>query len=97
MAAPESRPPTAEELRLEIRDERDRLADAVVTLRDEIGEAADIAGKLRAKLPLVAVGALGAGFVVAGGIGATARLMFRRGREGHEKARVGRFSVVDRD
>jgi hypothetical protein len=97
MAAPEQRPPTAEELRLEIRDARDRLADAVVTLRDELGEAADIAGKLRAKLPLAVVGALGAGFFVAGGIGATVRLVFRRGREGDEMARLGRFSVVDRD
>ena len=32
-----------------------------------------------AKLPLVSAAALGAGFVLAGGIGATARLLFRRG------------------
>jgi hypothetical protein len=44
---------------------------------------------------LLATGALGAGFVLAGGIGATVRLLFRRGREhdDDEKARVGRFSL----
>ena len=66
-------------------------------LRAEIGEATDIGAKLRAKLPVVAAGALGAGFVFAGGIGATMRLLARRGREGRTKARVGRFSLVDRD
>ncbi|HEY1369689.1 MAG TPA: hypothetical protein VGF23_21360 [Gaiellaceae bacterium] len=93
MAAPESNVDPADQLKRQIRDERDRLADAVAQLR----EATDIAAKLRPKLPLVAVGALSAGFVVAGGIGATARLLFRRGREGEPKASVGRFSVVERD
>ena len=46
---------------------------------------------------MVAAGALGAGFFLAGGIGATMRLFVRRGREGKEKARFGRFSFVDRD
>jgi hypothetical protein len=41
----------------------------------------DVTAKLRARLPLAAAGALVAGFVVAGGIGATMRLLFRRGRE----------------
>ncbi|HEY2371759.1 MAG TPA: hypothetical protein VGH82_04350 [Gaiellaceae bacterium] len=73
---------TTEEQRLrqQLSSEREQLADAVETLRSEIGEATDIAGKLKSKLPVVAVGALGLGFVVAGGIGATARLLFRRGR-----------------
>jgi hypothetical protein len=35
--------------------------------------------------------------VLAGGVGATARLLFRRGREGRERARVGRYRVVERD
>jgi hypothetical protein len=48
-------------------------------------------------LPIVAAAALGAGFLFAGGIGATMRLIARRGREGTTKARFGRFSVVDRD
>jgi len=43
------------------------------------------------------VAALGAGFVVSGGIGATMRLLMRRGREGKTKARFGPFSLVDRD
>ena len=52
---------------------------------------------LRAKLPVVAAGALAAGFVFSGGIGATMRLLMRRSREGEVKARFGRFRLVDRD
>ncbi len=88
---------TPEQVRREIESEREELADAVDTLRAEIGEAADIGAKLRSKLPVVAAGALGAGFFIAGGIGATMRLLARRGREGTTKARFGRFSFVDRD
>jgi hypothetical protein len=87
---------TTADVRRDIAGERDQLADAVEDLRAGLGEAADVTGKLRAHLPIVAVGALGAGFVVAGGIGATMRLLFRRGREGKEKARVGPFAFVDR-
>ena len=39
------------------------------------------AASCAAKLPVVAVGALGAGFFLAGGIGATMRLLARKGRE----------------
>jgi hypothetical protein len=85
-----------ERLREELRAERAALADAVDDLRTEIGEAADISGKLRSKLPLVAVGAFGLGFVKAGGIGATMRLLMRRSREGDVKAKAGRFRLVDR-
>ena len=60
---------------------REQLATAVEQLREGIGEAADVAGKLRAKLPVAAAGALGAGFFLAGGIGATMRLLARRSRE----------------
>jgi hypothetical protein len=74
-------PRTDEDVRRDIEAERERLARAVDSLRDGVGEATDVAGKLRSRLPLVAAGALGAGFVLAGGIGATARLFFRRGRE----------------
>jgi hypothetical protein len=88
---------TTEQLRNEIEAEREQLAHAVEGLRTEMGEAANVTAKLRANLPLAAVGALGAGFVLAGGIGATMRLVFRRGREGTERARLGRFTIVDRD
>jgi len=73
---------TLEEVRRDIESEREQLAGAAETLREEIGEATNIGAKLRSNLPMVAVGALGAGFLLAGGIGATARLIFRRGREG---------------
>jgi lipid-binding SYLF domain-containing protein len=87
----------AEQVRREIEDEREQLTGAVDSLRSEIAEATNIGAKLRAKLPVVAAGALGVGFVLAGGIGAGMRLIARRGREGRTKARFGRFSVVDRD
>jgi hypothetical protein len=88
---------TTDQVRRDIEAERDQLADAVEDLRGGLAEVTDIGGKLRAKLPVVAVGALGAGFMLAGGIGATMRLLARRSREGTTKAKLGPFSLVDRD
>jgi hypothetical protein len=88
---------TLEDVRRDIQSEREQLAGAAETLRETLGEATDIRGKLRSNLPAVAAGALGVGFLLAGGIGATARLIFRRGREGETRAKVGRFRLVDRD
>jgi hypothetical protein len=88
---------SVEEVRRDLEEERDHLATAADSLRDEVAEATDITGKLRAKLPAVAAGALFAGFVLAGGVGATARLVFRRGREGSTLARLGRLVIVDED
>ena len=68
-------------MRREIEAEREQLANAVEELREGLGEATDVAGKLRANLPVVAAGALGAGFFLAGGIGATMRFFARKGRE----------------
>jgi hypothetical protein len=87
---------TEEQVRQELAQERAQLASAVEHLRTEFGEATDLTGKLRAKLPVVAAGAVSAGFVLAGGVGATMRLFARRGREGRAKAKVGRFTLVDR-
>ena len=84
------------QLREELGTERAALADAVGDLRGAVGRAADVGGKLRAKLPLVAAGAFGLGFLKAGGVGATMRLVMRRGREGDVKAKAGRFRLVDR-
>ena len=67
---------------------------------DCIGLSQQIAySSLLAFFPAMAflVGALGVGFLLAGGVGATARLIFRRGREGETKATLGRFRLVDRD
>ena len=85
------------DVRRDIENEREQLAGAAESLRESIGEATDVSGKLRANLVPAAIGALGVGFLLAGGVGATARLLFRRGREGETKARVGRFRLVDRD
>jgi hypothetical protein len=95
MAGSNSR--TLDQVRQDIEVEREQLAGAAETLRDEISEATNVSAKLRANMPVVAVGALGLGFLLAGGVGATARLIFRRGREGETKATLGRFRLVDRD
>jgi hypothetical protein len=88
---------TTEDIRRDLERERTGLAEAVEHLRDELGEATDFSGKLRAVLPAAAAAAAGAGFVFGGGIGATMRYLARRGREGHERARIGRWSLHDRD
>ena len=88
---------TVEEVRRDIESEREQLAGAAESLRESIGEATNIGAKVRSNLPIVAAGALGVGFLLAGGVGATARLIFRRSREGETKARLGRFRLVDRN
>jgi hypothetical protein len=88
---------STEQVRRDIETERDRLASAVDELRAEIGEATNINAKLKGKLPVAAAAAAGAGFIIAGGIGATMRLLMRRSREGQTKARFGPFAFVDRD
>lgn len=97
MAQPSSNNRTTDEVRRDLELEREQLATAAESLRDSLGEATDITGKLRAKLPLVAGGALAAGFLVAGGVGATARLLFRRGREADTRLKLGRFRLVGDD
>ena len=72
---------SATQVRRDIEQERRQLAASLALLRGEIGQAADLTAKLRAKLPLVVVGAFVTGFVLAGGVGATARYFARRGRE----------------
>jgi hypothetical protein len=78
MAQPGSNTRSVEDVRRDIEQERERLATAAENLRQRM----DVTAALRAKLPLVAAGAIGAGFFFAGGVGATARLLLRRGREG---------------
>ena len=95
MAAPNAR--TQDDVRRDIEAEREQLSQAVDSLRASVSEMTNLAGKVRANLPIVAEGALGAEFVLAGGIGATMRLLMRRGREGTERARFGPFSLVERD
>jgi hypothetical protein len=78
MAASNSR--TLDQVRRDIESEREQLAGAAETLRDEISEATNVSAKLRANLPVASAGALGLGFLLAGGVGATVRLILRRGR-----------------
>ena len=70
------------QVRRDIESEREQLAGAAESLREEISEATNIRRKLRANLPAVAVGALGVGFLLAGGS--------RRNREADLPARTGR-------
>ena len=91
MAGANGRSP--DDVRRAIEAEREELASAVADLRGSLG----ITDKLRDKLPVVAAGAVGVGFLLGGGIGATMRLFARRGREGETKAKLGRFALVDRD
>lgn len=72
---------TPDVVRREIEREKAQLDTAVAQLKEGLGDATDVAGKLRGKLPVVAAGALGAGFFLAGGVGATMRLLARKGRE----------------
>ena len=95
MAGSNSR--TLADVQREIETEREQLADAADSLRESFSEATDVRARLRANLPAATIGALGIGFLLAGGVGATARLIFRRGREGETKAQAGRFRLVDRD
>jgi Protein of unknown function (DUF3618) len=83
---------TPEQVRAQIAAEREQLVVAV----DEMRAAADPTAVLKSKLPLLAVGAFAIAFVLGGGIGATMRLVFRRGREGREQARFGRFALIRR-
>jgi hypothetical protein len=93
MAPAGSNTRSVEDVRRDLESEREQLASAAEQLRQSM----NVGAALRSKLPLVAVGALGAGFFLAGGIGATARLLMRRGREGQTRARAGRFRLVDDD
>jgi len=91
MASTSNRNP--EEVQRDIEAERERLAVAVEDLRDGIGRVASLKGKL---LPAASAAAFGLGFVTAGGVGATMRLLTGHGREDKAKARFGRFSRVGR-
>jgi shikimate kinase len=88
---------TPEQIRSELDTERTELAEAVEQLRGELGEAANITGRLKSKLPIAAGAAASVGFVLAGGVGATMRYFARRGRDSEEKLRFGRWSIRNHD
>jgi hypothetical protein len=83
---------TPSELRRELAAERERLVESMERLRGSL----DVGATVRPRLPLVLAGAFAVGFVLSGGIGATMRLLARRGREGHARARLGRLVLVER-
>ena len=57
---------TLADVRSEIESEREQLAGAAETLREEISDATNVGAKLRSNLPAVAVGALGVGLPAGG-------------------------------
>ncbi|MGZ4338989.1 MAG: hypothetical protein ACXVQ3_02930 [Gaiellaceae bacterium] len=59
-------------MRKDIESERQQLATAVEELRTSLGRAADIKGRVKAKLPIIAGMAASVGFV---------RFLARRGRD----------------
>jgi hypothetical protein len=97
MGSPGSNTRTVADVRRDLEAEREQLAGEAESLRGTLSEATDITGKLRANLPAVALGALSVGFLFAGGVGATARLIFRKGREREVRAIVGPFILVERE
>ena len=90
VAAPERQ--DTEAVRHALAAEREQLVEAV----NELRRSSDLAAQVREKLPLLLAGAFMVGFVLSGGIGATMRLIFRRGREGRTAARVGDLAIVKR-
>ena len=75
---------STEDVRRELRSEREHLGDAVQTVRTQ-------AAAVRRKLPLVALGAAGAGLVLR----TASRRVFGRKSSGTEKR--ARLSFLDRD
>jgi hypothetical protein len=67
-----------QQLRAEIGVEREKLVDAVTTLRAEFAKATDVRGQVKAHLPVIVASAAGITFVKLGGIGRTYRLITRR-------------------
>jgi hypothetical protein len=80
------KPREAADIRRDIAGEREALAGAVEELRESLDP--------RPKLPVLVAGAAGVGFVLGGGIGATARFFFRLRRERRPRARAGRYTAV---
>jgi hypothetical protein len=83
---------TAEQVRLDIEAEREGLAAAL----EDVRAGVDVNARLRGKIPAATAGALALGFVVAGGIQATVRLLKGPSQEDRTK-RFGPFSFGDRD
>ena len=75
---------STQDVRRDLESERERLGDAVQTIRRQ-------AGTVRRKLPFVAVGAAGVGFLLR----TASRRVFRRRHPGTEKR--ARFPFLGRD
>jgi hypothetical protein len=81
------------DVRRRIASERGELTRAVTDLRAGMGRTADLSAQARAHLVPLAAAAVGAGFLTAGGLGGTIRLLAVRRRVRRERS--GR-SLLDR-
>jgi hypothetical protein len=75
-----------EEIRASIEENRVALGDSLGRLRDEVTELADWRSKLRRNQTELMVAAAVTGFVLAGGIGGTFRLLTPRKRRKRRQA-----------
>lgn len=87
---------TQAQIRVEIAQERAALVGSTQELEAKLRAATDVTAKLSKNLHLLAAGVLVGGFVLAGGIGASARYFFRRSRERDEVLEAGRWRVYKR-
>ena len=89
-----------EQVRRDIEAEREQLAGAVEHLRDSLGEATNISGKLKSKLPVVAGAAPRSASCSPAASARRCGYFARRGREGTRRcaSAAGRFSTaIERD
>jgi hypothetical protein len=86
---------TPEDVRRDIETEREELGRALESLRSGIGEVTDVRAQLREHLAVATAAAVGAGFVLGGGLRATTRLLMNRGRHGRRRLKVGRYTLVE--
>ena len=75
---------TADEIRASIDQNRRELGNSLEKLRGEVVRLADWRAQLRTHQQQLTIGAGVAGFVLGGGIGALATLVFGRGRRGRD-------------
>ncbi len=71
---------TPEEIRASIEQNREELGTALVRLNDAVTDLTDWRAQVRRNRERLTIGAAAAGFVVAGGLGGAASVMFGSGR-----------------
>lgn len=86
---------SVKELRREIKQERRELVDDLKDLRDDL-ESGDLRRKFRRRLPVLFATTFALGFVLSGGLAATALLIKSRRSGGRQIFRAGRYVLIER-